>query len=81
MPAYRGPTYRWPRQPKLKAAIFADGRTAAEIADAAGVSAVQLSAVTTGRSRATPNMRRRLSAALERPERELFDVDAAEVSA
>jgi plasmid maintenance system antidote protein VapI len=70
--------YRWPRQQKLKIAIIVDGRTAAEIAEAAGISAVHLSAVVTGRSRLTPNMSARLATALGRPEHDLFaDVDAA----
>lgn len=76
----QGP-HRWPRQPKLKAAIFADGRTAGEIAAAAGLSAITVSAVTTGRTRPTDNLRRRLAEALGRPELDLFDDDDAEVPA
>jgi hypothetical protein len=41
--------YRWPRQPRLKLAIFEDGRLAHEIAAAAGISAMTFSAVCTGR--------------------------------
>jgi transcriptional regulator with XRE-family HTH domain len=58
------PAYRWPCQPKLKAAIFADGRTTTEIAEAAGLSAVTISAACTGRTRLTPNIIERLARAL-----------------
>jgi transcriptional regulator with XRE-family HTH domain len=69
---YTGP-YRWPRQPKLKLAIFEDGRQSQEIAKEAGLSQVTVSGVCTGRIRATPNVRARLAAALGRPEQQLFD--------
>lgn len=65
--------YRWPRQPRLKFALLEDGRPINEICQAAGLSKVTVSGVCTGRNRATPNVRRRLARALDRPEEELFD--------
>lgn len=65
--------YRWPRQPKLKFALLEDGRQIIEICRIAGLSTVTVSGVCTGRNRATPNVRRRLAAALGKPEDELFD--------
>jgi plasmid maintenance system antidote protein VapI len=58
------PAYRWPCQPKLKAAIFADGRTTTELAEVAQLSAVTISAACTGRTRLTPNIVERLARAL-----------------
>jgi transcriptional regulator with XRE-family HTH domain len=67
------PQYRWPRQPKLKAALFADGRTAIEIAAAAGLSPVTLSGACTGRVRLTDNIVERLARALDRDPADLVD--------
>ena len=72
---YPGP-YRWPRQPRLRFALWEDGRPIKDICQAAGLSQVTTSGVVTGRLRATENVRRRLAAALGRDESELFDLDA-----
>ena len=58
------PPYRWPKQPRLKAAIFRDGRSVREIAAAADLSAVTVTGATTGRNRLTPNVLTRLAAPL-----------------
>jgi hypothetical protein len=67
------PPYRWPRQPRLKAAIFADGRAATEIAAAAALSPVTLSGACTGRVRLTDNIIQRLARALDRDPADLVD--------
>jgi transcriptional regulator with XRE-family HTH domain len=74
------PAYRWPRQPKLKAAIFADGRTTTEIGEAAGLSPVTVSAACTGRTRLTPNIVERVARALGVDPASLVDDDDKRVA-
>lgn len=67
------PRYRWPRQPKLKAVIFADGRPLTEIGEAADLSTITISGACTGRTRLTPNIVERLARALHVDPSELVD--------
>lgn len=62
------------RNANLAAACARDGRSHAEIAAASDTSATWFGGVISGRVRPSAALRRRIAAALDLPEHELFDV-------